>query len=276
MAKRVRFLAALVLAASAAPALAQSYGTQAPIARTTSAPSLHEDAVQREIVERFHLGLAALDARRFPAAAAEFSRILALHPAEPQGSTAAYDLGIAQANEGALRDASRSFSLALARDPGFLAAMANAIAVDLQRGDLADARAVADRFVAVAPDSARALYSRGLVALRTNDLPTARADFSRLLRNDPQYAVAHYDMGLIDERQSRFGAALAEFTLALTLAPSYARARFAVGTILLRRGDRDGARTAFERAARDASDDPPLRDLAVEMRDAIAHESSRK
>jgi tetratricopeptide (TPR) repeat protein len=264
-------LAAIALAVQAAPLHAQSYNTAAPVPRSTSPAVLHDRAVQREIVERFHIGLAALDAHNYPSAAAEFSRILALDPREPQGSTAAYDLGLAQANEGALDDAARSFSLAVARDPGFLAAMANLIAIDLRLHDLMQARAVADRFVAASPESARALYSRGLVALQAGDLSAAEGDFSKLLRNDPQYAVAHYDLGLIEEKQSRFDAALAEFTLALQLAPGYARARFAVGTILLRQGDRAAARVAFDRAAQDASDDPSLRGLAVEMRDAITH-----
>src|SRR5579863_1339730 len=132
-------------------AAAQSYGTPAPVPATTSAPSLHRLAVQREIVERFHLGLAHLSAREWDAAAAEFRGALALDPDEPQGSTAAYDLGIALANGGRLDDSAQAFERALERDHTFLAAMGNLIAVDVQRGDVKDARAVADRFVAAAP-----------------------------------------------------------------------------------------------------------------------------
>jgi tetratricopeptide (TPR) repeat protein len=250
---------------------AQNYDMHAPAPRSTSPAVLHDEAVQREIVERFHLGLAAMGQAHYAQATAEFGRILQLHPREPQGSTAEYDLGIAQANSGALDDAAQSFESAIERDPGFLAAMANLVAVDLERHDVHGARSAADAFVAAAPDSARALYSRGLVALQQGDLDTAQSDFSKLLGNDPAYAVAHYDLGIVEERQNDFSAAQREFSAALVLAPSYARARFALGTILLREGNRSDARVAFDRAAVDATDDPSLRGLAIEMRDAIVH-----
>jgi len=260
---------AAICALSALPAVAQTYEST-PVPHSTSAAVMHDQAVQREIIERFHLGLHALGARRWDDAIAEFTRVLALHPREPQGSTAAYDLGIAQAQSGANDQAAQSFERAIALDPGFLAAMANLIATDVSRGDLKDARTVADRFVALAPESARALYARGLVALATGDLAVARDDFGKLLRNDPQYAVAHYDLGIVEVRAGRYDEARREFQAALGLAPAYARARFALGTVLLHDGDRAGARSTFDRAASDASDDPSLRGLAIEMRNAIA------
>ncbi len=269
MRRSIYFFVALV-ACGTNGAQAQSYATPQPVPATTSAPALHRQAVERAIVERFHIGLAHLDAREWDAAAAEFGAILALDPSEPQGSTAAYDLGIAQANAGHNDDAAGSFALALKRDPGFLAAMANLIAVDMRRGDVAAARATADRFVAAAPASARALYSRGLVALRGGDLATARDDFSKLLHNDPQYAVAHYDLGLANVQSGDYAAAQREFASALEIAPSYARARFAHGTVLLHQGDRAGARLAFARAAKDAGDDVSLRGLADDMMQSIA------
>jgi protein O-GlcNAc transferase len=231
---------------------------------------MHDAAVQREIVERFHLGLRALDERRYPDAIAEFTRIDSLKPREPQGSTAAYDLGLAQAQSGAYDAAAQSFERAIARDPGFLAAMANLVAVDVSRHDLTAAREAADRFVTAAPDSARALYARGLVALQSGDLDGARSDFSKLLQNDSQYAVAHYDLGIVESRSGRYGEARREFQAALGLAPGYARARFALGTVFLHDGDRDAARAAFERAASDAGDDVTLRGLAAEMQNAMA------
>jgi tetratricopeptide (TPR) repeat protein len=255
-------------AIAGARAGAQTYGP-APVPQSTSSAVMHDAAVQREIVERFHLGMRALDERRWPDAIAEFTRIEALRPREPQGSTAAYDLGIAQAQSGAYADAAQSFERAIARDPGFLAAMANLVAVDVNLRDLRAARAAADRFVAAAPDSARALYARGLVALQDGDLATARGDFSKLLQNDPQYAVAHYDLGVVEVRAGRYDDAQREFTAALQVAPGYARARFALATVLLHDGDRTGARSSFDRAAADAADDPTLRGLAIEMRDAI-------
>lgn len=223
----------------------------------------------RAVVERFHRGLAAFAKNDWQGAGAEFAAVLALNPPEPQGSTAAYDLGVAQNHLGKLDEAASSFRTAISKDPGFLAAMSNLVATDLRRGDAVEARAVANRFVTLAPDSARAHYSRGLAALAGGDLSIAIDDFSQLLKADPRYAVAHYDLGITETRLARFTDAAAEFNAALALSPNYARARFALGTVLLHQGDRSAAREAFDRAARDASDDPSLQGLATEMRNAI-------
>lgn len=260
----------VVLAVAAAlPARAQVYAPQ-PAPATTALPTLRAQATAREIHERFRIGIDALNHRDYARAIPEFTRVVELHPAEPQTSTAYYDLALAQAGAGLNDDAARSLRSALALDPAFLAAMANLVAVDLRRSDTREARAVADRFVAAAPDSARALYSRGLVALRAGDLKTARDDFGRLMRNDPQYALAHYDLGVAEARAGDFAAAQREFTTAVSLEPAYALARFALGTVLLRHGDRAAARVAFDRAAHDAQNDATLYALAVRLRDAIA------
>jgi tetratricopeptide (TPR) repeat protein len=232
-------------------------------------PALHAIARGRELHERFVRGVTAEQRSDWSTAAAEFERIVSLAPAEPQNSTAHYDLGIAYANLQRLDDAAREFETALKGDPGFLAAMANLIAVDLARGDVVQARKIADRFVASAPDSARALYARGILALRSGDFTVARSDFSQLLRNDPQYALAHYNLGVAQTRLGDYPGAEREFSAALDLAPSYARARFALGTVLLREGKRAQARDAFARVVRDANGDVALQNLASAMRDAI-------
>ena len=255
--------------AALAIVVAQLY-SPAPQPATTSVPALHAQAIMRAVVERFHRGLGALDKQDWKRASAEFQATLALDPPEPQGSTAEYDLGIAQAHLGENDDAARAFRAAIAKDPGFLAAMANLVATDLRRNDIAEARRVSERFVALSPDSARAHYSRGIAALASADYTTAREDFSQLLKSDPRYAVAQYDLGIAETHLGNYSAAEADFNAALTLSPNYARARFALGTVLLHRGDRTEAREAFDRAARDASDDPSLRGLATQMRDAIA------
>lgn len=231
---------------------------------------LRGQAVGREVEERFRIGLDDLGRQRWRDAAAEFERIVALSPSEPKGSTARYDLAIAYAHVSRFDDAARELRAAIALDPGFLAAMANLVAVELARGDLAAARAVANRYVSLDPESARALYSRGIVALRAGDAVTARGDFSKLLQSNPAYAVAHYDLALAEERLQRYAAAERELRAALLLSPAYARARFALGTVLLHAGRRSEARAAFERAYRDSAADPALQNIAAAMRDSIA------
>jgi tetratricopeptide (TPR) repeat protein len=266
---RVPLLAALLILAAAVPGIAQTYAPQTPIPRTTSAPALRDWANKREIEERFKIGLDAEARGDWKSAASEFERIVALHPSEPQGSTARYDLAIAYANLQRNDDAARQLRAAIALDPGFLAAIANLISVDIALGNMLEARKFAERYVTLAPDSARALYSRGILALQSGDAATAREDFGKLLHANPSYAVAHYDLALAEERLGSYGEAERELRAALMLAPAYARARFALGVVLLREGEHGAARNEFARATLDAAGDPALQNIAAAMRDSI-------
>jgi tetratricopeptide (TPR) repeat protein len=261
-------LATVVISSLMAAPVAAQYASPQPVPRTTSAPALRALAIRREIEERFTIGLRAL-ARNDDNAAAEFERIVALHPAEPQGSTARYDLAIAYANSGRNAGAATQLRAAIALDPGFLAAMANLVSIDVAIGNLTEARRIADRYVSLAPDSARALYARGIVALRDGDAQTARDDFGKLLHVNPSYALAHYDLALAEEQLGRYDDAQRELDVAVMLAPNYARARFALGVVLLRLGRRTDARDALQRAATDAGGDTALGNLATALRDSI-------
>jgi len=265
-----RVLAASLLTWAAATriASAQAYPAATASPRTTDARVMATQARAREVHERFARGIAAEQRGDWKAAIPEFERIIVLDPPEPKGSTARYDLALAQAGLGHNDTAATLLADALHRDTRFAAAAANLVAIELRRGDLGAARAAADRFIAIAPDAALALYGRGLAALRAGDLATARTDFRNLSDNDPAYAVAHYDLALVELRAGRNEVAQAELQRALMLAPGYARARFALGTVLLRAGQRAEARVAFDRCAHDASD-PDLRALAIAVRDQL-------
>ena len=266
----VRILCAslLVFAATSGVANAQAYPGATAAPRTTNAQRMTAQARDREIHERFARGVAAEQQGAWSTATTEFARIVALDPPEPKGSTARYDLALADAQLGRLDAAAALLDEALHRDTRFAAAAANLVAVQLQRGDLAAARRAAERFVAIAPDAALAHYGRGIAALRSGDLVTARADFRALSAADPGYAVAHYDLALVELRAGRDAVAQGELERALALAPDYARARFALGTVLLRTGQRAAARVTFDRCAHDAAD-PELRALAIDLRDRL-------
>jgi tetratricopeptide (TPR) repeat protein len=258
----------LVFAAASAVASAQSYPGPATPSRSTDARTLAEQAREREVHERFARGVSAEERGDWKAAAAEFRRAVMLDLPEPRGSTARYDLALAEMHLGHADVAATLLEDALHRDPRFAAAAANLVAVQLLRGDLPAARRAADRFLEIAPGSVLARYGRGLTALQAGDLATARDDFRALIDADPAYAAAHYDLALVELRAGRDEAARAELEQALALSPGYARARFALGTVLLRDGRRADARVAFDRCARDAAD-PVLRALAIDLRDKL-------
>ena len=239
-----------------------------PVPTSTDPSMLHDLAIQREVRERFSRGIEALNRSNYVSAISEFEAVLKHNLREPQESTAHYDLALALAGTGQLDRAASESRTAIRLDPGFLAAYANLITIDLRRGDDAEARKVADTLVALAPASARALYSRGLIALRNGDVATARADFGKLLEKNPAYAPAHYDLALVALHEGRFDVAEQELQAALTAAPDYPRARFALGIVLLREGRKAEARVAFEQVLREASD-PNLRNMAASMRDTL-------
>jgi tetratricopeptide (TPR) repeat protein len=260
---------ALLLAALApSMALAQTYPAATPVARTTAPAQLDALARDREVVERFRRGLDAAGRADWRTSAVEFTRVVSLDPPEPRGSTAQYDLGIAQAHLGEYAAAEAAFDAALHRDPGFAAAAANLVETALAAGDIDRARRAADRFVAIAPASLRARYSRGLVALEQNDLATARADFAMVAAASPAYALAHYDLAVTEIRAGDYPAAQTELQAALALSPSYARARFALATLMLRADRRAEASANLARVIQDA-DDPSLRGLAVTLRERL-------
>jgi tetratricopeptide (TPR) repeat protein len=249
-------------------AAAQSYGGSNPMPASTDAATLRNIAIQREIRERFMRGISALERSDYATAIDEFQSVLQRNPVEPQGSTAHYNLALALAGARDFNRAASELQAAIARDPGFLAAYANLITVDLDRGDVAGARAAGDRFIALAPDSARALYSRGIAALRSGNLEMARGDLTRLVERNPAYAPAHYDLALVALRSDRLDVAETELRAALSSTPAYPRARFALGLVLLREGRRDEAKVAFEAVLHDASD-PSLRNMALSIHDSI-------
>ena len=258
------------LLGAVAGARAQAYPDVRPVPKTTDPAALRATATAREIHERFHIGLAAMTRSDWPAAQAEFARVLDLHPPEPMGSTAHYDLGIVDVNQHDYTAARTEFAAAIKLDDGFIAARANLVTVELKAGDLPAARKSAAELLARAPGSARGLYLDGLAALQAGDAASAVRAFGTMLSHDPSYATAHYDLALAEIQLGRMDEAERELQAALTLAPAYERARFALGTVLLKTGRRDEARTAFEQVARSAQD-PELQSLAASMKDALSH-----
>ena len=86
--------------AAAVAASAQTYSAPTPQARSTDPGTLVAQARAREVHERFARGVAAEERGDWSAAAQEFTRVVALDPPEPKGSSAHYDLALAQTHLG--------------------------------------------------------------------------------------------------------------------------------------------------------------------------------
>src|SRR4029077_2017253 len=114
--RRLGLTAALLLVLASTAANAQSYPQAGPVPRSTDSATMLGAARQREIRERIEIGFRAELKGEWKRAVAEFARVLTLAPPEPQGSTARYDLGLAQAHLGQLDAAAESFAAAIALD----------------------------------------------------------------------------------------------------------------------------------------------------------------
>ena len=179
---RVAVASLLALAAVTSAAFAQTYSRPTPSPRLTDPGSLAARIRDREVHERFARGVSAEERSDWSGAAAEFRRVIALDPPEPKGSSARYDLALAESRLGHDDVAAGLLQEALHRDPGFAAAAANLVAIQLRRGDGPAALAAAERYLAIAPTAFLARYGHGLAALRAGDLAAARADFRALDR----------------------------------------------------------------------------------------------
>ena len=248
---RVLLLAALLAQLMATAGPAQTYSPSTPVPRTTSVPALRAFASAREVEERFKIGLDAESRGDWKAAVAEFDRIVATEPARAERldrRTTISRSPMRTCNATTMpraRCAPRSHL-----DPGFLAAMANLIAVDLARGDLREARThrrslrrARSRF------GARALLARYRRASgrRRDDgarrFRQAAASQSVLCRRALRSRTRGRAAGPVRSGRTRAAQRAA-------LAPAYARARFALGVVLLREGEH--ARGAQRLCTRDA------------------------
>jgi tetratricopeptide (TPR) repeat protein len=236
-----------------AKAHAQMYG------EATEPPLLTDVTVatrlinQRKIHEHFQRGLAAEAQGNWQTAVNEFASIPALSPSKAQLSTTWYDLGLAQAHLGLNRQALNNFNQALALDPQFAAAAANAVVTALHTNDAQGARVAARRFSTIAPRSVLARYDSGLAALKAGRDSEARSIFDALLVDDASLAIVGYNLAVIDIRAKDFLRARDELKRTLIIAPHYSRARLAMGFVLIRLGRRLEARDMLLKCMRETT-----------------------
>lgn len=120
--------------------------------------------------------------------------------------------------------------------------------VCIARDDVVRALTLYERASVLRPESALPWHDRGAALGRMGRFTEALDAFDHALQLDPQSAGAQFNRAIVLEKLQRPDEALDAYRTLADGASTYApRAALNLGTILIRRGDRDGARTAYER-----------------------------
>ncbi|MEI8254840.1 MAG: tetratricopeptide repeat protein [Deltaproteobacteria bacterium] len=160
-------------------------------------------------------------------------------------------LGLARAAVGDRAGAREAYERAVSLDPRHDPAMVNLARMSRERGDLAGARTLLERSLAVAPDSPEVWLAYGVVLgdLHADTARHALVRAGELAPDDPAAWVAQGDLDLAD---GNIEGAAESFRQALARDENHATARTNMGVALARLGRRDAARSAFEEATRRA------------------------
>ena len=115
------------------------------------------------------------------------------------------------------------------------------VKVLIESDDYDRAIAEIDRLIEDCPTNAKIRYYRGYAQLQRGDLASARADFEACLAIKPGDPEGFYGLGLVDHAEGRFDDAIARFDEAHEAAPRFGRVLTGRGKARLARGDLDGA-----------------------------------
>lgn len=116
------------------------------------------------------------------------------------------------------------------------------------RGALDKAVAHYDKALALAPDSAAALYYLGNARMDAGECDEAIACYHRALAINPDLADAHVNLGNALQRRGRLDEAFESYRRALSLQPEMPEAHFNLGNAHKDRGELDEARACYVRA----------------------------
>jgi predicted TPR repeat methyltransferase len=113
------------------------------------------------------------------------------------------------------------------------------------RQELADALALYQRILVLAPQHFGSLNGIGHIALLQGRFADAATSFRQATGLDPNYAPAHNHLGLALQRLGRPGEAAASYQQAIACRPDFIEARFNLGNLLLELSRLDHAALAY-------------------------------
>jgi chemotaxis protein methyltransferase CheR len=126
----------------------------------------------------------------------------------------------------------------------------------LEQGRPLDAKAAAERALAIQPNSVDAMLVRAYSNADSGDFEAAVADASAALAINPLLAPARYILGIIYQRQGETQAALGEFKRTIYIDPEFVLAHFNAANIYRVRGSLDDACREYENTLRSLYSNP--------------------
>jgi tetratricopeptide (TPR) repeat protein len=161
-----------------------------------------------------------------------------------------YYAGIGSARTGAVDDAVRHFTAALAIKPGYLDAHLGLGNVLAMKGRLDEAIEHYQKVLPAESRGAEAYFNLGNAFAKANRLSEAVDQYEKSLRAKSDNAPAHGNLGHVLFRQNRLGEAVAHYRRALQIDADAADVHYSLANILAAQGELDEAMDHYRAALR--------------------------
>ncbi len=151
----------------------------------------------------------------------------------------------AASDVGKVGESLRAIEQARALDPGRPESWLAEVPVRIRAREFTLARAAADKAVALAPNQAEALYSRGQVAHAQADLDDAQVWYGKALKAEPAHTEALVSRAGLWLDRNRLTEAQADVSALMRGSPAEPRGAYLQAQLAERRGDLAAARSAY-------------------------------
>jgi Flp pilus assembly protein TadD len=148
---------------------------------------------------------------------------------------------------GMYKDIETLYATTLSRNPQCAMAHNNLGMLQLQKHQVAEAKAHFERALEIEPTHASAHNNLGIILLQSGHPDEAKAHFEKALEFDPTYAKAESNLGMIYLHRGQLAEARSHLEKAIQLMPNFADARLNLSTVLMRQGHTEDALRHLER-----------------------------